>query len=67
MKYILIFLSCFIVFVANAEPSAKDVNVINTPDINVARMPSVEVLFLMHWTSIFSIRYEFILSEIGFA
>ena len=43
MKYILIFLSCFIVFVANAEPSAKDVNVINTPDINVARMPSVEV------------------------
>lgn len=32
MKYLLIFLSSFIVFVANAEPLAKDVNVVNTPE-----------------------------------
>jgi len=43
MKYILIFLSSFIVFVANADPLPKDVNVVNTPDVNVVSMPSVEV------------------------
>ena len=43
MKYILIFLSCFIVCVANAEPPVKDVNVVNTPDVNVVSMPPVEV------------------------
>ena len=35
MKYPLIFLSSFIVFVANAEPLAKDVNVVNTHEVVV--------------------------------
>jgi len=36
MKYLLIFISSFIVFVANADPLAKDVNVVNTPEVNIS-------------------------------
>lgn len=43
MKYLLIFLSSFIVFAANAAPEPKDVNVVNTPDVNVVTMPPVDV------------------------
>jgi chitodextrinase len=45
MKYLLIFLSSFIVFVANADPLPKDVNatITNTPDVNVLTMPAVDV------------------------
>jgi len=38
LKYILIFLSIFIVFVANAEPPAKDINVVNPPDVDIVSM-----------------------------
>ena len=34
MKYLLIFLSSFIIFAANAAPEPKDVNVVRMPDIS---------------------------------
>lgn len=35
MKYLLIFLSSFIVFAVNAAPEPKDVNVVNIPDVTI--------------------------------
>lgn len=51
MKHPLIFLSTFIILAANTEAAPRDtnVNVVNTPDVNVVTMPTVEAQQSGEW------------------